>query len=234
MSKKKKLLRFADTKVFQNVTEPAMADFFNKQEGKPVKHKLAGTWRKEIFKNDNPIVLELGCGKGEYSVGMAKAFQDKNFIGVDIKGNRIWFGAKEALDNEMNNVHFLRTRIDFITAFFEKDEVDEIWITFPDPQEKENRARKRLTGKLFIDRYKQFLKPEGIIHLKTDSAFLYNFTQEEIETHGYKNLLSSADLYNEVISNFDPTMQEILKIKTYYEELFTKRGHVITYTQFKP
>lgn len=234
MSKKKKLLRFADTKVFENVSEPAMADFFDKKTGEPFKHKLAGNWRINIFKNDNPIVLELGCGKGEYSVGMAKAFPNKNFIGVDIKGNRIWFGAKEALDMGMENVHFLRTRIDFITAFFEKDEVDEIWITFPDPQEKENRARKRLIGKMFIDRYKQFLKPEGVIHLKTDSAFLYEFTQGEIKEYGYKNLLSTNDLYAEVFDQFDETMQSILNIKTYYEELFTARGHVITYSRFKP
>ena len=150
MGKKKKLLRFADTKVFSNVTEPPMEEFFDREKGVPYKHALAGNWRSKVFKNDNPIVLELGCGKGEYSVGMGKAFPEKNFIGVDIKGNRIWYGAKEALDEELNNVHFLRTRIDFITAFFEEGEIDEIWITFPDPQEKENRARKRLTGKMFI------------------------------------------------------------------------------------
>ncbi len=234
MSKKKKLLRFADTKVFKNVSEPPMEEFFNKEEGTPFAHSLAGNWRSSIFKNENPIVLELGCGKGEYSIGMAKAFPNKNFIGVDIKGNRIWYGAKEALDNEIDNVHFLRTRIDFITAFFTKNEIDEIWITFPDPQEKENRARKRLTAKMFIDRYKRFLKPDGIIHLKTDSAFLYEFTQEEINEHGYKSFLSTADLYGEAIGEFDDFMQKILNIKTYYEELFTARGHVITYTQFRP
>jgi len=245
MGKKKKLLRFADTKVFSNVTEPPMEEFFDREKGVPYKHALAGNWRSKVFKNDKPIVLELGCGKGEYSVGMGKAFPEKNFIGVDIKGNRIWYGAKEALDNELSNVHFLRTRIDFITAFFEVGEVDEIWITFPDPQEKENRARKRLTGKMFINRYKQILKPHGVIHLKTDSAFLYEFTQEEIDEHGYTRLHSTPDLYGDnfdrfneknqlTVTNPNQPTQEILKIKTYYEELFTARGHVITYTQFIP
>ena len=243
MGKKKKLLRFADTKVFSNVTEPPMEEFFDREKGIPFKHTVAGNWRSEVFKNDNPIVLELGCGKGEYSVGMGRAFPEKNFIGVDIKGNRIWYGAKQALDEELNNVHFLRTRIDFITAFFQEEEIDEIWITFPDPQEKENRARKRLTGTMFIDRYKKILKPNGVIHLKTDSAFLYEFTQNEIDEHGYKRLLSTPDLYEDNFERFaelnnttnphQPT-QEILKIKTYYEELFTARGHVITYTQFIP
>ena len=124
MSKKKKLLRFADTKVFSNVTEPPMEEFFDREKGIPFKHTVAGNWRSEVFKNDNPIVLELGCGKGEYSVGMGRAFPEKNFIGVDIKGNRIWYGAKQALDEELNNVHFLRTRIDFITAFFQEEDID--------------------------------------------------------------------------------------------------------------
>lgn len=234
MGKKKKLLRFADTKVFSNVTEPPMEEFFDRDKGVPLKHAIAGKWRSEVFKNENPIVLELGCGKGEYSVGMGKSFPDKNFIGVDIKGNRIWYGAKEALEGGLSNVHFLRARIDFITAFFEKGEVDEIWITFPDPQEKENRARKRLTGKMFVDRYRQLLKPLGIIHLKTDSAFLYEFTKEEIAENGYSELLSTPNLYEDNFDQLDATTQEILKIKTYYEELFTARGHIITYTQFVP
>jgi len=242
MGKKKKLLRFSDTKAFSNVTEPLMDEVFDRKRGVGKTHSLAGNWGKQVFKNNNPIILELGCGKGEYSVGMGKLSPEKNFIGIDIKGNRIWYGAKEAIEEDLLNVHFLRTRIDFITAFFAKDEIDEIWITFPDPQEKENRARKRLSGKMFVDRYRKFLKPEGVIHLKTDSSFLYEFTQQEIIEHGYKKLLSTPDLYGPDFERFKesneagrhiPT-QEILTIKTYYEELFSARGHIITYIQFTP
>lgn len=232
MGRKKKLIRFADTKVFKNVFEPPMEEFFDKAAGGVVKHKLAGKWRQQVFKNNNPVVLELGCGKGEYSVGMGRKFPNKNFIGVDIKGSRIWYGAKEALDTGLNNVAFLRTRIDFITAFFEANEVDEIWITFPDPQERENRARKRLTAKMFIDRYRQILKPNGLVHLKTDSAFLYQYTQDEIDERGYNRIESTPDLYNEKINDYDSDTQEILGIKTYYEGVFTAKGHIITYTKF--
>lgn len=233
MGRKKKLLRFADTKEFENVFEPAMEDFFVKEEGRPGKHELAGNWRSQVFKNDHPIVLELGCGKGEYSVGMGRTFRDKNFIGVDIKGSRIWFGAKEALDNGLDNVAFLRTQIDFITAFFEENEVDEIWITFPDPQERKNRARKRLTSKMFIDRYREFLRPGGLVHLKTDSAFLYEYTLEEIADKGYQMIEHTPDLYNEKMNTYDEDTRDILGIKTYYEGVFTAKGHVITYTKFK-
>jgi tRNA (guanine-N7-)-methyltransferase len=232
MGRKKKLLRFSDTKKFTNVFEPEMGEFFDKQKGHVVKHELAGNWRNLVFKNHNPIVLELGCGKGEYSVGMGRKFPNKNFLGIDIKGARIWYGAKEALENNLLNVAFLRTRIDFITAFFNSGEVDEIWITFPDPQEKENRARKRLTSKLFVDRYREILKPEGLIHLKTDSAFLYNYTQEEIDEHGYNRIEATPDLYNEKLNDYNADTQEILGIKTYYEGVFTAKGHVITYTKF--
>ena len=233
MGRKKKLQRFSDTKEFQNVFEPEMADFFDKEKGGVNKHELAGNWRTKFFKNDNPVILELGCGKGEYSIGLGKKYPNKNFIGIDIKGSRIWFGAKEAIDSNMGNVAFLRTRIDFITAFFEKDEIDEIWITFPDPQEPENRARKRLTSQMFIDRYRTILKPGGLVHLKTDSAFLYEYTHEEIKEHGYEMLENTPDLYNEAINNYDKETQEILGIKTYYEGVFTQKGHLITYTKFK-
>lgn len=234
MGRKKKLLRFADVAKFPNSFEPEMTEFFDKSVGGVNKHNMAGNWNQDVFKNEYPIVLELGCGKGEYSVGMGRKFPNKNFIGVDIKGSRIWFGAKEALDEGLSNVAFLRTRIDFITAFFAKDEVDEIWITFPDPQERENRARKRLTSKMFIDRYKQILKPDGLIHLKTDSAFLYEYTQEEIKEHGYQQLEHTPDLYGSKIEKYDEDTKEILSIKTYYEGVFTEKGHLITYTKFKP
>lgn len=234
MGRKKKLLRFADTKVFSNVTEPKMDTFFDKESGHVDRHTLAGNWRKDVFKNDHPIVLELGCGKGEYTVGLAKKYPNKNFIGVDIKGARIWYGAKDALEQSLTNVHFLRTRIDFITAFFDTEEIDEIWITFPDPQERENRARKRLTAKMFIDRYKQFLKKDGVVHLKTDSAFLYHYTLDEIELNDYQLLEHYPNLYAEGIEQFDQDTQEILNIKTYYEGVFSAKGHLITYTRFIP
>lgn len=234
MGRKKKLFRFADMKTFPNVFEPAMETFFDKDKEAVFPHELAGTWKKEVFQNDNPLVLELGCGKGEYAVGMGRHFPEKNFLGIDIKGSRIWFGAKEALDHGLNNVAFMRTRIDFIEAFFAKDEVDEIWITFPDPQERENRARKRLTGKLFVDRYRKFLKPGGVIHLKTDSAFLYEYTLQEIKEQGYELLEHTPDLYGNHIHSLEPKTQEVLSIKTYYEGVFSEKGHKITYIRFRP
>ena len=162
---KNKLVRFAENKTLPNVIQPtrdeAIKGFW-----------LKGKWKKEYFKNENPIILELGCGKGEYSVNMAKSFPDKNFIGIDIKGARFWFGAKEAYASEIKNVAFLRTQIELIEYFFDTDEVDEIWITFPDPQIKYKRTKHRLTNPEFLNRYKKILKDDGIIHLKTDSEFL--------------------------------------------------------------
>ena len=168
---KDKLKRFYELNTFTNVLQPSL------NEIKPA-HKIKGKWNLE-FKNDNPIVLELGCGKGEYTVGLAKLNPDVNFIGVDIKGARIWRGAKTTNDENIENVRFLRTKIDFIDHFFTKDEVSDIWLTFSDPQPK--RPRKRLTSPLFIDRYKKILCPNGIIHLKTDSNLLYHYTLDEIK-----------------------------------------------------
>ena len=189
---------------------------------------------KGILKNDNPLVVEFGCGKGEYSVGMSRKFPDKNFIGVDIKGARMWRGAKTAEEEGLKNIAFLRTRIEFIEGCFAASEVDEIWITFPDPQMKDRREKKRLTGPLFIERYKQFLKPDGIIHLKTDSDFFYEFSAEECESNGYEVLFKTDNLYKEGIQNFDADFQEILNIKTHYEQIFTEKGHNIHYLRFRP
>lgn len=190
---------------------------------------LKGKWRELYFKNDQALVLELGCGKGEYTVGLGAANTHKNFIGVDIKGNRIWSGAKEALENKLTNVGFLRTRIDFIEYCFEKDEVDEIWITFPDPQPQSTRARKRLTHPMFTNRYKKILKPGGLVHLKTDSTSLYEFTLETIAENNFKLLWQTNDLYK----NCPPDRQELVTIKTYYEKLFTDRGEDIKYIVFQ-
>jgi len=234
MSKKKKLLRFSDNENFPNVFQPGLVDFFDKEKGEVFKHKFAGKWRSEVFKNDNPIILELGCGKGEYSVGLGKKFPENNYIGVDIKGARIWFGAKESLDLDLKNIAFLRTRIDFIDAFFEKDEVDEIWVTFPDPQPKDEWAEKRLTSKWFVDKYKEILKKDGLIHLKTDSAFLHKNTLEVIEEQGYELIHQDDDIYKNDLENYSSIEKDILNIRTYYEGVFSKKGHLITYLKFRP
>jgi tRNA (guanine-N7-)-methyltransferase len=217
---KDKLRRFAAIKEFSNFFEPTIGE----------EYYLKGKWNKLFFKNNNPIVLELGCGKGEYSVGLAKHFPDKNFIGCDIKGNRMYIGAKEALENEMNNVAFLRTKIDFINDCFDENEIDEIWLTFSDPQPK--KPNKRLSSKPFIERYKKFLKAGGIVHMKTDSDLLFEFTEEEINNN-YTLLELTWDLYNELPENLDEVTKDIFHIKTHYEKLFTSKGSVIKYCKFK-
>lgn len=189
-----------------------------------------GKWHSQFFKNENPIVVELGCGKGEYTVGLAANNKNKNFIGVDVKGNRIWTGAKHAIDNNLNNVAFLRTRIDIIDHCFAENEVSEIWITFPDPQPQKNRARKRLTNPdFFLNRYKKILKPGGLIHLKTDSTFFYEYTLDVIKEKNLPLLFSTNDLYK----NCPADREELIQIKTYYEALFTGRGEDIKYCCFQ-
>ncbi|GAB5416242.1 MAG: tRNA (guanosine(46)-N7)-methyltransferase TrmB [Crocinitomicaceae bacterium] len=218
---KDKLRRFAAVKSFNNFFEPVIKESF------PMK----GKWRSMYFKNDNPIVLELGCGKGEYSVGLAKHYPERNFIGVDIKGARMFIGAEEALNANMSNVAFLRTRIDFITDYFEEGEVDEIWLTFSDPQPK--KPRKRLSSPLFIERYRKILKPGGIVHMKTDSDLLFEYTEEQINQEKYECLELTWDLYGELPENIDPKTREIFHIKTHYEQLFTAKGATIKYAKFK-
>lgn len=213
-----KLEKFADFNSFKNCFT---LYFENIEKGMPLK----GKWHSNYFKNQNPIVLELGCGKGEYSVGLAKNNPGKNYIGVDIKGNRIWTGAKEALDNNMPNVAFVRTRIDFIEHCFSPGEVSEIWITFPDPQPQKTRERKRLTNMRFIERYRKFLKPGGLVHLKTDSTSLYEYTMEVIKENNLKILFHTNDLYQ----NCPPDRKELIEIKTHYEKLFTAKGEDIKY-----
>ncbi|MCE2711233.1 MAG: tRNA (guanosine(46)-N7)-methyltransferase TrmB [Cryomorphaceae bacterium] len=218
---KDKLRRFALMQEFNNVFQPAVNHEF------PMK----GKWRSEYFKNDAPIVLELGCGKGEYTVGLAKHFPDKNFIGLDIKGARMFIGAQEALQQQMGNVAFLRTRIDFICDYFSENEIDEIWLTFSDPQPK--KPRKRLSSPLFIERYKKILKPKGVIHMKTDSDLLFEYTEEQIKEHGYECLELTWDLYGSLPETIDAQTREIFHIKTHYEKLFTAKGSVIKYCRFK-
>ena len=219
---KDKLKKFSELNTFTNVLQPSL------NEIQPA-HKIKGKWNLE-FKNDNPIVLELGCGKGEYTIGLAKRNPDTNFIGVDIKGARIWKGAKTMNDQKIENVRFLRTKIDFIEHFFSKDEVSDIWLTFSDPQPK--RPRKRLTSPLFIERYKKFLCPNGTIHLKTDSNLLYNYTLDEIKENNYTIIEKSTNIYSELIPRATKKLQETLSIQTFYESLWLKENKTIKYIAF--
>ncbi|MFA7103872.1 MAG: tRNA (guanosine(46)-N7)-methyltransferase TrmB [Dysgonamonadaceae bacterium] len=214
---KNKLAKFADMKTYNNVFQYTFGTL-QKEE-----FPLKGKWNT-FFKNDNPIVLELGCGKGEYTVGLAKLYPEKNFIGIDIKGARMWKGATEALENNMQNVAFLRTQIELINHFFDENEVTEIWITFPDPQMK--KTNKRLTSTRFMDSYSQILNTDGIIHLKSDSNFLYTYTKTMIEENGLTVLFDTDDLYN---SGFD---DPILQIQTFYEQQWRSRGLNIRYIKF--
>ena len=218
---KNKLKKFAEFASLRNTVEPTR-DILTSGA-----FELKGNWNKDFFKNDKPIVLELGCGKGEYSVGMAERFPDKNFIGVDIKGSRMWTGAKAAVDKDMDNVGFLRTQIELIESCFDENEVSEIWVTFPDPQIKYKRGHKRLTGTRMLNRYRNILKKDGLIHLKTDSAFLHGYTLGLIHGEGHKIIDSTHDLYT--------TRQgdDLLSIRTHYESIYLKQGYPITYICFQ-
>ena len=217
---KNKLRKFAEMETYPHVVQPELDEL---KEG----FGLKGKWKKEFFKNDNPLVLELGCGKGEYSVGLAKKYPNKNFLGIDIKGSRMWTGATQAKEESLANVGFLRMRIEFIELAFSKGEVDEIWITFPDPQLKKRRAQKRLTHPLFLNRYNYLLQKEGVIHLKTDSQFLHGYTLGII--HGEGHILEDAehDLYNAKLQ------REHMEIRTHYEQIYLQKGMPITYCRFK-
>ena len=218
---KDKIRRFEAVKTFDNFIEPILKEDC----------VFKGKWRKQFFKNNHPIVLELGCGKGEYSIGMANYYPKKNFIGIDIKGARMFVGAKQAIDQKMKNIAFLRTKIDFIEDCFEENEVDEIWLTFSDPQPK--KKNKRLTSSVFINRYKKILKKGGVIHLKTDSDLLFAYTEEQIKSVPYKCLSLTWDLYGDYINEINGVKSEILKIKTHYEKLFTLKGAKIKYCKFQ-
>lgn len=221
---KNKLARFAENKTLPNVFQPTREEALNN-------YPLKGKWRSEVFKNHNPIVLELGCGKGEYSVGLAKSFPDKNFIGIDIKGARFWFGAKEAVEKKLNNVAFLRTQIELVDCFFDHDEVDEIWITFPDPQIKYRRTKHRMTHPDFLERYKKILKKDGIVHLKTDSEFLHGYTLGLLQGQDHEIISAHHDIYG--APEYDPGTPLLREIKTYYEGLFSAKGKTITYLKFR-
>ena len=217
---KNKLARWTEFGSYDNVIQPLIRDVDGRN------HPIKGRWNSELFKNNNPIVLELGCGKGEYSVGLAENFPDKNFIGIDIKGARMWRGAKTANEKNLPNVAFLRTRIEFINSFFSRDEVDEIWITFPDPHPGARNSNKRLTSPWFLNTYRLFLKDKGLIHLKTDNKELYEFTMRTLAYNNLQTIFSTDDLYSEQSDN-------ILSIKTHYEKIYLTSGIRITYLSFR-
>ncbi|MBK7626813.1 MAG: tRNA (guanosine(46)-N7)-methyltransferase TrmB [Bacteroidales bacterium] len=218
---KNKLARWNELDSFDNVIQPEIGEVAGKD------HPIKGKWNKELFKNSNPVVLELGCGKGEYTVGLATRFPGKNYIGVDIKGARMWRGAKTSNENKLGNVAFLRTRIEFITSFFTTDEVDEIWVTFPDPHPGGKNSNKRLISPWFLNLYRQFLKDKGIVHLKTDNKELYAYTKSVVEYNEQEILFSTNDLYSEELPD------DILSIRTHYENIFLKAGLKINYITFR-
>jgi len=226
---KGKLEKFAEVGTFPNVFQ--LPGLFNSED-----FYLKGKWHEEYFKNKNALILELGCGKGEYTGGLAEKFPDKNFIGIDIKGARLWRGSKTAYENKMNNVAFVRTRIDHIEKVFAPDEVDEIWITFPDPQPQKTRERKRLTSPVFLKRYFSILKPNGIINLKTDNLPLYEYSKEVALQQGHEIYAATDDLYKSIEKGEDAYINnnaELLQIKTYYEKMFLEQGLKINYLSFK-
>lgn len=217
---KNKLAKFSEIRALPNVVEVSYASL---QEGP---HELRGKWGSRFFGNDFPIVLELGCGKGEYTVGLAENFPQKNFIGIDIKGARIWTGATSAHEKGLRNAAFLRTYVELLPSFFEAGEISEIWITFPDPQMKKH--RKRLTSTTLLAHYGKVMKQGGVVHLKTDSNFLFRYTSALVHLNNFAVETETDDLYG------SPYANEILGIKTYYEEQWLGRGLTIKYLKFVP
>ena len=215
---KNKLEKFAELKKFENVIQPKIKGTYT------IDYELKGKWNNKYFKNNHPITLELGCGKAEYTIFLSQKYRNKNFIAIDIKGARIWKGAKEAIEKNLKNAVFLRTKIDLLNAFFEKNEVSELWIPFPDPQPK--KQNKRLTSPYFLNLYKKFITKDCIIHLKTDNLPLYEYTLEMLEYNKIKPIIYSNDLYSSSIN------EDVNEIKTFYEKQFISQGKKITYIKF--
>ena len=222
MGSKNKLKRFSENETFDNVFQPTREEVVGNE------FPLRGKWNDEFFKNDNPIVLELGCGKGEYSVGLAERFPEKNFIGIDIKGARFWRGAKTAVESGMNNVAFVRTQIELIQHIFAENEVSEIWITFPDPQIKYKRTKHRMTNAVFLENYKNILKPSGLMHLKTDSEFMHGYTLGLLHGLGHEVLYANHNIYKN-----EGAPAEVTGIQTFYESQYLEVNKPITYIQFR-
>lgn len=193
------------------------------QEGKPLFDTIKGNWKKEFFKNNNPIVLELGCGKGEYTIGLARLFPEKNFIGIDIKGDRIAVGSNKAIEENLSNVAFLRTKVHDLENFFLENEVSEIWITFPDPHHLQSGIKRRMTNQRFLEIYRKLIDDSGVLHLKTDNRPFFDYSLETLQNFGVKNLVHTFDLYE---SNLNVRHYGI---KTRFEEIFTQKGFSINY-----
>lgn len=221
MGSKNKLKRFKENETFSNVIQPLREDVLNNTL------MLKGNWNRKFFKNENPIVLELGCGKGEYSVNLATMFPEKNFLGIDIKGARFWRGAKTALAEKINNVGFLRTQIELVDCIFDENEVDEIWITFPDPQIKYKRTKHRMTNPDFLNKYKKILKPNGMVHLKTDSEYMHGYTLGLLQGLGLTIEYAHHDVYGTTNAP-----KEVTDIQTYYESQYLAINKKITYLRF--
>ena len=219
---KNKLKRFKENDTFGNVFQPSREEVVSDQ------FSLKGKWNQDYFKNNNPIVLELGCGKGEYSVGLAIKYPEKNFIGIDLKGARFWRGAKTAVETGLKNVAFIRTQIELINHIFNENEVDEIWITFPDPQIKYKRTKHRMTNSEFLKLYKKVLKQEGIINLKTDSEFMHGYTLGLLHGEGHEVIYSNHNVY---VNEGSP--EEVIGLQTFYEKQYLEINKAITYIRFK-
>jgi tRNA (guanine-N7-)-methyltransferase len=219
---KNKLKRFKENETFDNVFQPSREEVVSNQ------FSLRGKWNSDFFKNENPIVLELGCGKGEYSVGLAERFPNKNFIGIDIKGARFWRGAKTAVEKGLDNVAFVRTQIELVNHLFVENEVDEIWITFPDPQIKYKRTKHRMTNSEFLNLYKKILKKDGLVHLKTDSEFMHGYTLGLLHGEGHEVLYANHNVYKN-----EGSPLEVTTIQTFYENQYLEINKPITYIRFK-
>ncbi len=222
MGSKNKLKRFNENDTFHNVFQPKREELVDSL------FPLKGQWNQQFFKNNNPLVLELGCGKGEYTVGLAELYPKKNFIGIDIKGARFWRGAKTAIENKLSNVAFIRAQIELIESLFEANEVDEIWITFPDPQIKYKRTKHRMTNETFLKRYKNILNETGIIHLKTDSEFMHGYTLGLLHGQGHEIQYANHDVYRQ-----EGSPEEVTAIQTFYESQYLATKKAITYIKFK-
>ncbi len=223
---KGKLERFAEMETFPHVVQPSFEDIGE------TGHALKGKWGEDFFGRPIPLVLELGCGKGEYSLALARWEPGKNFLGVDIKGARMWRGARTALEEGLTNVGFLRSRIEFVASFFGEEEVEEIWLPFSDPQPKERWIKKRLTSPQFIGRYRKFLKRGGAVHLKTDNDILFDYTMEQIREEGYELLEYSRDVHG-ALPSISPEWQGPLSVKTFYEAMALEEGRAIKYVRFR-
>ena len=222
MGSKNKLKRFKENETFVNVFQPTREEVVSDS------FTLKGKWNSDFFKNDNPIVLELGCGKGEYSVGLAQLNPNKNFIGIDVKGARFWRGAKTAVDTGMHNVAFVRTQIELINHIFAENEVSEIWITFPEPQIKYKRTKHRMTNSEFLQNSKKVLKAAGLMHLKTDSEFMHGYTLGLLHGEGHEVVYANHNIYKN-----EGAPAEVTGIQTFYENQYLEVDKAITYIQFR-